>query len=35
MYAVNVGTHKKMWKQKPRKLRLLDSTKGEENRVEL
>ena len=27
--------HKKMWKQKPCKLRLLSSTKGEENKIEL
>ena len=36
IYAVNVGTHKKKHgKQKPRKSRLLSSTKGEENRIEL
>ena len=36
IYAVNVGTHKnKPWKQKPPKSRLLSSTKGEENRLEL
>ena len=28
------GHTKKMWKQKLRKLRLLSSTKGEENRIE-
>ena len=35
IYAVNVGTHKKRGKLKPHKLRLLSSTKGEENRIEL
>ena len=36
IYPVNVGTHKKTRsKQKPRKSRLLSSTKGEENRIEL
>ena len=36
IYAFNVGTQKrKPWKQKPRESRLLSSTKGEENRVEL
>ena len=36
IYAVNVGTHmyKNRGKRKPRKLRLLSSTKGEENRIE-
>ena len=33
IYAVIVGTHKKkLGKRKPRKSRLLSSTKGEENR---
>ena len=35
IYAVNLGRHKKAQKQKPRKPRLLSSTKGEENRIEL
>ena len=36
IYAVNMGTHKKKWgKRKPRKLRFLNSTEGEENRIEL
>ena len=36
IYAVNVGTHKKNYgKQKPRKSRLLSSSNGEENRIEL
>ena len=35
IYAVNLKTHKKTQKQKLRKLRLLSSTKGEENRIEL
>ena len=35
IYVVNVGTHKKTRKQKPGKLRLLSSTKGEENKIEL
>ena len=35
IYAVNMGTHKKRGKQKPRKSRLLSSTKGEEKRIEL
>ena len=35
IYAVNVGTHKKTQNQKPRKSRLLKSTKGEKNRIEL
>ena len=36
IYAVNVGTHKKTAEsEKPRKQRLLSSTKGEENRIEL
>ena len=36
MYAVNMGTQKtKPRKQKPRKSRLLSSTKVEENRIEL
>ena len=35
IYAVNVGTHKKRGKRKPHKSRLLSSTKGEENRIEL
>ena len=36
IYAVNVGTHKKNHgKQKPRKSRLLSSTKGEEDRIQL
>ena len=35
IYVVNVGTHKKTrGKRKPQKLRLLSSTKGEENRIE-
>jgi hypothetical protein len=29
------GDTKKTWKKKPRKSRLLSSTKGEENRIEL
>ena len=36
IYAVNVGDPKeKLQEQKPRKLRLLRNTKGEENRIEL
>ena len=35
IYAINVGTQKKTWRQKPRKSRLLSSTKGEENKIEL
>ena len=35
MYTVNVGTQKKCGKRKPRKSKLLSSTKGEENRIEL
>ena len=35
IYAVNVGTQKKTLKKKPRKSRLLSSTNGEENRIEL
>ena len=35
IYAFNVGTHKKRGKGKPHKSRLLSSTKGEENRIEL
>ena len=36
IYAVIVGTHKKKrGKQKPCKTKLLSSTKGEENRIEL
>ena len=36
IYAVNVGTHKNPPEsKKPRKSRLLSSTKGEENRIEL
>ena len=35
IYAVNVGLKKKPQKQKPRKSRLLSSTKGEENRIDL
>ena len=33
--AVNVGTHKNQGKQKLSKLRLVSSTKGEEDRIEL
>ena len=35
IYAVNVGTQKKCEKQNTRKSRLLSSTKGEENRIEI
>ena len=35
IYTLILGTHKKHGEQKPRKSRLLSSTKGEENRIEL
>ena len=35
IYAVNVGTHKETQKQKLRKSRLLSSTEGEANMIEL
>ena len=35
IYIVNVGTQKNRGKQQPRKSRLLSSSKGEENRIEL
>ena len=35
IYAVNVGTQKNHGKGKLRKLGLLSSTKGKENRIEL